>query len=292
MLMVDDTSSEEMENAIPEERVEGDIDINLKSAGSPELSLGSQWQPLPFQLRTNKRTLWTAEELDDSDDGFQEQEEEVSMESQVGEQSTAMQQLSITIPKLDTRSTENDVMEECDAGNMDGQGDMDVEMQPAHSPRDTPSPQGFRPHSIDSDVAVDSGRVQDSQEGAQEQSRNRADSLKRKWVMRERSWDMRLKELNSCRKKAIKYLERICLDLLKQLSESLSIELKSVRGDVIQAESEEDGPPAEIADAADNEAGVTVDSTAEGRKAGEISIPLLNRASGWASDQSLGQIAY
>jgi hypothetical protein len=91
---------------------------------------------------------------------------------------------------------------------------------------------------------------------------------------------MRLKELNSCRKKAIKYLERICLDLLKQLSESLSIELKSVRGDVIQAESEEDGPPAEIADAADNEAGVTVDSTAEGRKAGEISIPLLNRASG------------
>jgi hypothetical protein len=187
MLMVDDTSSEEMENAIPEERVEGDIDINLKSAGSPELSLGSQWQPLPFQLRTNKRTLWTAEELDDSDDGFQEQEEEVSMESQVGEQSTAMQQLSITIPKLDTRSTENDVMEECDAGNMDGQGDMDVEMQPAHSPRDTPSPQGFRPHSIDSDVAVDSGRVQDSQEGAQEQSRNRADSLKRKRVMRERS---------------------------------------------------------------------------------------------------------
>jgi hypothetical protein len=88
------------------------------------------------------------------------------------------------------------------------------------------------------------------------------------------------RDSKSRRKKAIKYLERICLDILKQLSDCQSMELKSVQWDVTQAESEEDEPPTEIADAVENEAGATVDSTADGRKAGEISIPLLNRASG------------
>jgi hypothetical protein len=179
MLMVDDTSSEEMENVIPQDGEEGDIDINFQPSGSPDLSLGSQWQPLASRIRTTKRTLLTAEELDDSDDDFQEQEEE-SMESQLGEQSNAMQQLSITVPTLGATTTEDVVLEGFVAGDMNGQGDMDVEMQSAHSPRDTPSPQGFRARSIGSDVVIDSGRVQESQEVTQEQSKNRTDNLKRK----------------------------------------------------------------------------------------------------------------
>lgn len=180
MLLANDASSDEMENAISEEREEGDIDIDFQSSQPANLSLGSQWQPLVSKIRNNKRTLLTAEELDDSDDDFQEQEEEASVESQVGEQSTAMQQLAITVPTLGAATTENVVLEGSYAGDMDGQEDVDVEMRPADSPRETPSPQGFRAHSAGTEAAVDSGRAQEAQEVTQEQSNNRADSLKRK----------------------------------------------------------------------------------------------------------------
>lgn len=75
----------------------------------------------------------------------------------------------------------------------------------------------------------------------------------------------------------------MCLDLLRQLSECVKLELKRVRRHVgVDDSGSDDEEEAPQSDCADGGAGgaETDKGTAEEGKAGEISIPLLNRASG------------
>ncbi|KAI5452347.1 endodeoxyribonuclease [Naganishia albida] len=257
-------------------------------AVSSQPSLGSQWPIRPFQTRGGKRTLLTAEEMEDSEDDFDEQDEEDDMKLQSSEPTNPFQQLAISIPCLGqemmmedtgedgriTMSTRDSDLERRLEENMQQDGitsadptrnetDHNVDVDAIHdieygSLRDRP----LSPEAASQDRAEDSGRVQESEEQENELSITQVIALKRK-------------------KKAIKYLERVCLNLLQQLSDCVKLELNKVRRDVGADESGsevEDEDPAmddqcKIHDKADK--GIN-----EEGKTGELSIPLLNRASG------------
>lgn len=73
--------------------------------------------------------------------------------------------------------------------------------------------------------------------------------------------------------------------MLKQLSEFLDLELKGARKDLVMSDSEEESDVAEHQENFEEESARGIKTTEEA-KVGEISIPLLNRASGYVLDGS------
>lgn len=176
MLLANDASSDEMQDADEEE---DENDVDLRSAADLSLA-SSQWQPFPSHNLIAKRTLLTAEEMEDSGDEFQEQEEEVSIESQLGEQSTAMRHLAITLPTSDAMASGGATVQASDPDDIDHQENIDIEMQSAQSlPKASDLVQEHPARSTSSPAAIDSGRAQEFQESAEPPTK-RTDALKRK----------------------------------------------------------------------------------------------------------------
>lgn len=174
MLLEDDASSDDDQD-----------DSACEMAVSSALSLGSQWQTPPDQIRVGKRTLLTAEEMEDSDDDFQEQEEEDGADVQLGEDTTPFQQLAISVPTRDQEKMEEDTNAQHNIAITErhwiGESGMEVDMQSSQEVPETASQlHASSPATAGQDLAVDSGRVQETLEQDDERSSNEAVAIKRR----------------------------------------------------------------------------------------------------------------
>jgi hypothetical protein len=182
-------------------------------AVSSELSLGFQWQTPPSQTRVGKRTLLTAEEMEDSDEDFQEQDEEDDIDLQFSGPTDPFQQLAISVPSgedeydliLDTgdrdpktsldrepqTERETDIeMQQAEttpanvyASDSETELDMDMDMGTSQAVVSPPiQPLVTTPEIASQDRTMDSGRAQETQEQEQERSLDQADTLKRRSV--------------------------------------------------------------------------------------------------------------
>lgn len=201
ILLADDALSEDADQD----------DSACAMAISSQLSLGSQWQTPPSQTRIGKRTLLTVEEMEYSDEDFQEQDEEDDNDQQFSEPTDPFQNLSISVPSgedelvLDTgpgdimmdlerespMERETDVhMQQAEtspanayASNSETELDIDVDMNTSHAVVEGPTQTRTTSAVIASqDPVVDSGRVQETQGQDEERSSSQANTLKRRSV--------------------------------------------------------------------------------------------------------------
>jgi hypothetical protein len=195
ILLEDDASSDDTDDQ---------DDSAADIAASSQISLGSQWQILPSQTRAGKRTLLTAEEMDDSEDEFDEQEEKDDIEYESSGPTNPFQHLAISAPDNEEESMMEDIsvpikMPTRDLGY---ERESDAVMPGAESKSRDPSEReadhdmdrGTAQDMLDDDLlalattpviasqdrAEDSGRVQESQEQEDEPSSSQVIALKRK----------------------------------------------------------------------------------------------------------------
>lgn len=195
------------DDALSEDDDQGD------SAGamavSSQLSLDSQWHTPPSQTRVGKRTLLTAEEMEDSEDDFQEQDEEDDIDHQFSEPTDPFAHLAISVPSgehelvMDTGvrrlmtslecepQTEKEVdidMQHAEttlgnASNSETELELDMDLDTVQAVVDVPIQTGAKsPEIASQDRTVDSGRVQETQEQDEERSSSQAETLKRRSV--------------------------------------------------------------------------------------------------------------
>lgn len=181
-------------------------DFACDMAASSPPSIASTWSIPHCQSRVGKRTLLTAEEMEDSEDGFDEQEEEDDMGPQSTEPTNPFQQLAISVPSFGEDMMMEDTGEDgriamsrrdFDSGrgsdeNMQqvettfghpSKSEADLDMH-THSNQDavdeTIQHRELSPETPSGDRNEDSGRVQESQEQEDEPLFNQVIAMKRK----------------------------------------------------------------------------------------------------------------
>jgi hypothetical protein len=194
MLIEDDASSDDTDNQ---------EDLACDMALTSQLSFDSQWQTPPWQNRVGKRTLLTAEEMEDSDE-FDEQDEEDDIELESSEPSNPFQQLAISRLDNEDESAMEDTAVPITMSTRDFAFERDtdavtsgVEDSP-RIPSSTVTDYDVYPRTtqdmLDEDIlalatapvitsqdrAEDSGRVQESPEQEDEPSHAQVIALKRK----------------------------------------------------------------------------------------------------------------